>query len=53
MLEAKAKDQKHKRNSSKKKVFRKIFQAISKKTVFHKNFQALHKLLTTQKLVLS
>ena len=67
MLEAKAKDQGHKRKcSSKKKVFTKIFQAISKKKI-HKNFssnlhkknvfqiifQALHKILTIQKIVLS
>ena len=62
-----AKDQRHKRNCSpKKKVFSKIFQAISKKrssqkffrrspenNVFQKFFQALHKLLTIQKIVLS
>ena len=55
MLEAKAKDQGHKRKCSpKKKVFTKIFQAISKKkTVFPNIFQALHKILTIQKLVLS
>ena len=53
MLEAKAKDQGHKRKCSpkkkkkKKKVFTKIFQAIQK------NFQALHKILTIQKIVLS
>ena len=68
MLEAK--DQGHKRKYSskkKKKVFTKIFQAISKKkrssqkffkrspqkNVFQKNFHALHKILTIQKLVLS
>ena len=47
MLEAKAKDQGHKRKCSpkKKKVFTKIFQAISKKkNVFQKIFQALHKI---------
>ena len=40
MLEAKAKDQGHKRKCSpkKKKVFTKIFQAISTKTRFPKNF---------------
>ena len=48
---------------SKKKVFTKIFQAISKKkkkgqrslqkNVFQKIFQALHKILTIQKIVLS
>ena len=53
--------------TTKKKVFTKIFQAISKKkrpsqkffkrsprkNVFQKIFQALHKILTIQKLVLS
>ena len=71
MLEAKAKDQGHKRKCSpkKKKVFTKIFQAISKKkkkvftkifqaistkkNVFQEIFQALHKILTIQKIVLS
>ena len=54
MLEAKAKDQGHKRKcSSKKKVFTKIFQAISKKNVFQTIFQALYKILTIQKIVLS
>ena len=69
MLEAKAKDQGHKAQvlSKKKKVFTKIFQAISKKkkfsqkffkrsplkNVFQKIFQALHKILTFQKIVLS
>ena len=66
-----AKDQGHKRKCSpkkKKKVFKKIFQAISKKkkrssqkffmrsplkNVFQKIFQALHKILTFQKIVLS
>ena len=39
MLEAKAKDQGHKRKCSpKKKVFTKIFQAISTKKRFPKNF---------------
>ena len=69
MLEAKAKDQGHKSKCSpKKKVFTKIFQAISKKRkkrssqkffkrsplkiVFQKIFQALHKILTFQKIVL-
>ena len=52
MLEAK--DQGHKRKCSpKKKVFTKIFQAISKKNDFQKFFQALHKILTIQKIVLS
>ena len=73
MLEAKAKDQGHKaqvlsKKKKKKKVFTKIFQAISKKkkrssqkffkrsplkNVFQKIFQALHKILTFQKIVLS
>ena len=55
MLEAKAKDEGHKRKCSpkKKKVFTKIFQAISTKKVFQKIFQALHKILTIQKIVLS
>ena len=56
MLEAKAKDQGHKRKCSpkkKKKVFIKIFQAISTKNVFQINFLALHKILTIQKIVLS
>ena len=37
----------------KKKVFTKIFQAISTKKRFQKIFQALHKILTIQKIVLS
>ena len=37
----------------KKKIFTKIFQAISTKKRFPKNFQALHKILTVQKIVLS
>ena len=69
MLEAKAKDQGLKRKCSpKKKVFTKIFQAISKKkkrssqkffkqsplnNVFLKIFQVLHKILTFQKMVRS
>ena len=42
MLEAKAKDQGHKAQvlSKKKKVFTKIFQAISKKKGLHKNFSS-------------
>ena len=41
MLEAKAKDQEHKRKcSTKKKVFTKIFQAISSKKRFLKNFSS-------------
>ena len=46
MLEAKVKDQGHKRKCSpkKKKVITKIFQAISKKKGLHKNFSSdLHK----------
>ena len=63
-LEAKAKDTSisallHKnflgdlQKKKKKKVFTKIFQAISTKNVFQKIFQALHKILTIQKIVLS
>ena len=38
----------------KKKVFKKLFQAISrKKNVFQKIFPALHKILTIQKILLS
>ena len=45
MLEAKAKDQGHKRKCSpkKKKVFTKIFQANSTKTRFPKNFSSAPK----------
>ena len=69
MLEAKAKDQGHKRKcfTKKKKSPQKFFRAISKKkrssqkffrrspqkNVFQKIFQALHKILTIQKIVLS
>ena len=72
MLEAKAKDQGHKRKCSpkkKKKVFTKIFHAISKKkkkrssqkffkrspqkNVIENIFQALRKILTIQKILLS
>ena len=74
MLEAKAKNQGHEPRTQaqvlskkKKKVFTKIFQAISKKkrssqkffnrspqkNVFQEIFQALHKILTIQKIVLS
>ena len=56
MLEAKAKDQGHKRKCSpkkKKKVFTKLFQAMPQKNVFQKIFQALHKILTIQKILLS
>ena len=48
------KNQGHKRKCSpKKKVFTKIFQAISTKQRFPKIFQALHNVLTIQKIVLS
>ena len=72
MLEAKAKDQGPRiqaqvLSNKKKKVFTKIFQAISKKkrssqkffkrsprkNVFQKIFQAKHKILTIQKILLS
>ena len=52
MLEVKAKDT----SASvlkKKKVFTKIFQAISTKKRFPKIFQALREILTIQKIVLS
>ena len=52
MLEAKAKDTSASA-LQKKKVFTKIFQAISTKKRFPKIFQALHKILTIQKIVLS
>ena len=44
-----------KKKKKKKKVFTKIFQAISKKNkkIFTKIFQALRKILTIQKIVLS
>ena len=50
MLEAKAKDQGHKRKCSpKKKGLHKNFSgAVQKKNVFQKIFQALHKILTIQ-----
>ena len=38
---------------SKKRSSEKIFRRSPEKNVFQKNFQALHKLLTTQKIVLS
>ena len=41
------------RSPNKKKVFTKIFQAISTKKRFPKNFPTLHKILTIQKIVLS
>ena len=66
MLEAKAKDQGHKRKCSPKKrssqkFFRrfqkkkkkKIFRRSPQKNAFQKIFQALHKILTIQKIVLS
>ena len=56
MLEAKAKDQGHKRKCSKKKKKRssqKFFRRSPQKNVFQKIFQALHKILTIQKIVLS
>ena len=71
MLEAKAKDQEHKRKCSQKKkkkrssqkFFRrsqkkkrssqKFFKRSPQKNVFQKIFQTLHKILTTQKIVLS
>ena len=39
--------------SQKKRFSEKIFRRSTEKTVFQKIFQALHKLLTTQKIVLS
>ena len=67
MLEAKDQRTQAQVLSKKKKVFTKIFQAISKKkrssqkffkrsprkNIFQKMFQALHKILTIQKIVLS
>ena len=69
MLEAKAKDQGHKRKCSpkikkkglhknfsvdlQKKSSQKFFRRSPQKNVFQKNFQALHKILTIQKIVLS
>ena len=55
MLEAKAKDQGHKRKCSPKKSFsQKFFSRSPEKVTFsQKIFQAFHKHLTTQKLVLS
>ena len=60
MLEAKAKDQGHKRKCSpkkkkkkKKRSSQKFFKRSPQKNVFQKNFQALHKILTIQKIVLS
>ena len=51
MLEAKAKDQGHKRK--KKRSSQKFFKRSPRKHVFQKIFLALHKILTIQKLVLS
>ena len=56
MLEAKAKDQGHKRKCSPKKKKRssqKFFKPSPQKNVFQKIFRALHKILTIQKIVLS
>ena len=55
MLEAKAKDQGHKRKCSpkKKRSSQKFFKRSPRKNVFQKIFQALHKILTIQKTVLS
>ena len=55
MLEAKAKDQGHKRKRSpkKKRSSQKFFKRSPQKNVFQKIFQALHKILTIQKIVLS
>ena len=55
MLEAKAKDQGHKRKCSpkKKRSLQKFFKRSPRKHFFQKIFQALHKILTIQKLVLS
>ena len=58
MLEAKAKDQGHKRKCSpkkkkKKRSSQKFFKRSPQKNLFQKNFQALHKISTIQKIVLS
>ena len=54
VLEAKAKDQGHKRKCSpKKKSSQKFFKRSLQKNVFQKIFQALHEMLTIQKIVLS
>ena len=54
MLEAKAKNQGHKRKCSpKKRSSEKFFRRSPEKTVFQKIFQALHKLWRTLKIVLS
>ena len=55
MLEAKAKDQGHKRKCSpkKKRSSQKFFKRSPRKNFFQKIFQALHKILTIQKMLLS
>ena len=55
MLEAKAKDQGHKRwcSPKKKRSSQKFFRRSPVINVFQKFFQALHKILTIQKIVLS
>ena len=55
MLEAKAKDQGHKRKCSpkKKRSSQKFFKRSPRKSVFQKIFQALHKILTILKILLS
>ena len=52
MLEAKAKEQGHKRKCSPKKKKKGLHKNFSS-DFFHKIFQALHKILTIQKIVLS
>ena len=56
MLEAKAKDQGHKRKcfpQNKKRSSQKFFKRSPQIKIFQKNFQALHEILTIQKIVLS
>ena len=55
MLEAKAKDQGHKRKCSpkKKRSSQKFFKRSPRKNFFQKIFQPLHKILTIQKILLS
>ena len=55
MLEAKAKDQRHKHKCSpkKKRSSQKFFRRSPQKNIFQKIFQALHKILTIQKILLS
>ena len=55
MLEAKAKEQGHKRKCSpkKKRSSQKFFKRSPQKNVFQKIFQPLHKILTIQKILLS